>query len=327
MSTVTGDVDGVAAPGASTLRRDALRGLRSEPKTLPCKYFYDAAGSELFERICDLEAYYPTRTELSILQARLPEMAELIGPACRIVEFGAGSGTKTRLLLEHLHDPVAYIPVEIAKEQLAESAAELARDFPDLEVLPVCADYTTTLQLPQPGRRAERTLIFFPGSTIGNFEPHEARDFLSRASRVAGSGGLLLIGVDMRKDSAVLERAYDDEEGVTAAFNLNLLHRLNREAGADFDVSSFKHAAPWNDEESRIEMHLVSTEDQVVHLAAPDGEPVRVQFAAGEPIVTEYSYKYTIAGFERIAGAAGFRLVQAWTDERKWFAELLFEVR
>lgn len=308
------------APAADDFRADALCGLTGTPRTLPCKYLYDERGAELFERICTVPAYYPTRTELSILRADLDDMAARLGPGCRVVEFGSGSGFKTRMLLERLGDPVAYVPVDISRAQLVASAEALAERFPAIEVLPVCADYTREVTLPEPASPARRTVVFFPGSTIGNFEPAEAARFLTRAAWLAGRGGALLIGVDLKKDRATLERAYDDPDGLTAEFNLNLLHRLRRECGADVDPSGFAHRALWNEAESRIEMHLVSRRDQVVRLQDEAGREVPIRFGTEDTIVTEYSYKYTLEGFAKLAATAGWSVEAVWTDPARRFS-------
>src|SRR5512146_142426 len=242
-------------PAPESLYDDVRAGLSRLPRSLPCKYFYDEAGAELFDRITQLEAYYPTRTELSILRRHLPEIADLIGPAARLVEFGSGSGLKTRLLLRPLRAPAAYVPVDISRVQLREFALSLAGEFPRLDVRPICADYTANWAIPSL-MAAARTVAFFPGSTIGNFEVDEAAAFLARVRSLCGPGGALLIGVDLAKDRATIERAYDDPEGVTAAFNLNLLHRINRECGADFDLDAFRHHAFYDESQQRIEMQL-----------------------------------------------------------------------
>jgi dimethylhistidine N-methyltransferase len=299
---------------------DVTEGLRSSPKTLPCKYFYDERGSELFDDICELEAYYPTRTELKIMRDTAPEIANALGSAVRLVEYGSGSSIKTRILLDHLLDPAAYVPVDISAEHLTRSAAELSRLYPGLKVLPVCADFTRDFPLPEvPG--AKRTVVYFPGSTIGNFAPEDATAFLRGIATLCGTGGGLLIGVDLVKDRRVLERAYNDEEGVTAAFNLNLLRRVNRELGANFELDDFLHVARWNPNEKRIEMHLTSERDQQVQL----GEH-QISFAKGETIHTESSYKYQLESFARLAAEAGFERAGVWTDERDWFSVQLFTV-
>jgi L-histidine Nalpha-methyltransferase len=293
------------APAAPEFLREALEGLRRTPKELPCKYFYDERGSQLFDRICELDEYYPTRTELGILQAHAAEMAAALGTNCLLVEYGSGSSLKTRLLLKHLAEPVAYMPVDISREHLAKSAARLAERFPALDVRPVCADFTAPMRLPPTVRPAMRKAVYFPGSTIGNFAPDEALNLLKGIAQLGGPGGGLLIGVDLKKDRAILEPAYNDSLGVTAAFNKNLLVRMNRELGCDFAVERFRHHACYNDRLGRVEMHLVSEADQVVRVG---GE--RVRFARGEGVHTENSYKWAIDEFAALAGAAGLRVDQ-----------------
>jgi L-histidine N-alpha-methyltransferase len=294
---------------------DVLEGLASPQKQLPCKWLYDARGSQIFEQICTLEEYYPTRVELGILETGVRGMAALLGPGCALVEYGAGSGLKTRLLLEHLEDPAAYVPIDISPSALAGTVARLARDFPHVRVLPVCADFTAPLDLPLAGVRARRRAVFFPGSTIGNLHKPEMVAFLREVARQCGPGGGLLLGVDLRKERSVLERAYDDARGVTAAFNLNLLARANRELGADFDLGKFRHEARWEPRYGRVEMHLVSRTAQAVNVA---GE--RFRFDPGETIWTESSYKYELRELAALAALAGWRCERAWTDERAWFS-------
>lgn len=302
-------------PQAGDLRAEILAGLTASPKTLPCKYFYDERGSELFDAICELPEYYLTRTELDIMQSHAAEIATVLGSRVLLVEPGSGTSAKTRLLLDKLHWPCAYVPVDISREHLIKAADQLNRHYPDLEVLPVCADFSQAFALPAPHHPAARTLIYFPGSTIGNFEPDATVALLKQLLRLAGCKGALLIGVDLNKDRTLLEAAYNDVAGVTAAFNLNLLARLNRELGSDFDVSRFRHRAVFNPAEGRIEMHLDSLENQTVNIA---GETV--QFGAGESIITEYSYKHTLPGFAALAAQAGWKVQKVWTDERRWFS-------
>jgi dimethylhistidine N-methyltransferase len=289
-------------------------------RTLPCKYLYDARGAELFDRICELDAYYPTRTERSILERHAGDMAHFIGPGARIVEFGSGSAIKTELFLDRLDSPVAYIPVDISREQLLATADRLSRRYPTLEVLPVYADYTRPLDLPEPATRPQRTVVFFPGSTIGNFDPADAVRFLGRIRRLVGEGGAALIGADRQKDRAILERAYDDPEGVTAEFNRNLLIRINRELGANFDVDSFEHRAVYDDDVGRIEMHLVSRCDQIVQVPCGDDRRAVFAFREGEFIVTEHSWKYTARGFSDLAAEAGLSTQQVWSDPQELFS-------
>jgi L-histidine Nalpha-methyltransferase len=305
---------------APAIQGDVVRGLGASPKVLPPKLFYDATGAALFERICTLPEYYLTRTELGILRANIGEIAALAGPRCALVEYGSGAGVKIRLLLDALRAPVAYVPIDISQEQLATVAANLAREYPQLAVRPVWADYTAPLRLPALPADARR-LAFFPGSTIGNFHPTEAAAFLGRVRRTVGSDGALLLGVDRRKSARVLRAAYDDAAGVTAAFNLNMLARINRELGADFDLTRFRHRARWNDEASRIEMHLESRSAQTVHVG--DRE---FRFARGETIWTESSYKYDGERLEALVSAAGFEIERLWTDEREWFWVAMLKV-
>ncbi len=312
----TADADQRAAEAArAALRAEILEGLRAPSKRLPCKLFYDARGAELFERITTLRAYYPTRTELGILERALPEIAAFAGPDARVVELGSGSGRKTRLLLRALDRPAAYTPVDISRAQLAELAVELAAEFPDLQVSPVAADYTRDFHLPPRLARHGRTLAFFPGSTIGNFEPDQALDFLRRTRAIVGDDGAFLVGVDFVKDIRTLERAYNDPEGVTAAFNLNMLTHVNRILGTDFHVARFRHAAIFDARASRIEMRLISFYAQLVRV--PGEAPIF--FRPGEHIVTEHSYKYEPSAFTALAARAGFRVQRLWTDPRQWF--------
>lgn len=309
-----------AAPARGAFLQDVLAGLRSTPKELPCKWFYDAEGSRLFEAICALPEYYLTRTELGILRDRLPEIARLLGPRCLVIEYGSGSGIKTRLLLEHLADPVAWVPIDISRSALLASAAGVGAAHPGVQVLPVCADYTGDPRLPLPARPAARRVVFFPGSTIGNFAPREARAFLAGAARTVGTGGAVLLGVDLVKDAAILEPAYDDAQGVTARFNLNLLARARRELGADFDLSAFRHRARYDAEQGRVEMHLVSERAQVVRVAG-----ARFRFAAGEAMRTECSYKWREDELAGHAASAGLAVRAVFTDPRRWFAVALLE--
>jgi dimethylhistidine N-methyltransferase len=302
--------------------QDVINGLRQPQKQLPCKYFYDQAGSALFERITDLDEYYLTRTERAIMDRHVSEMAARIGPRCLLIEYGSGSSTKTRLLLDHLADPVAYVPIDISVATLRRSAAKLAAEYPALEVLPLDADFTRPLVLPVPRRSPSRRVVYFPGSTIGNFAPAEAVLLLQHTAELCGPGGGLLLGADLRKDRHVLEAAYDDTQGVTAEFNYNLLVRINRELGADFVLPQFAHRASYNADEGRIEMHLVSHVDQQVHVG---GEVFA--FAAGESIHTENSYKYSLEQLHDLGDAAGFDAVRDWLDERQYFSVQYFSAR
>jgi dimethylhistidine N-methyltransferase len=302
-------------PVSDRMREDVLRGLRRNPKRLPSKYFYDARGSELFERICEQPEYYLTRVELAILREHIGEIADAIGPDALLMEYGSGSGLKTRFLLRHLDRPVAYMPVEISRAALLESIRSLAGEFAEIEMLPVCADFSGPLALPQPLRPARRRILFFPGSTIGNFETDEAVELLRRMHAQIGRDGAALIGVDLKKDPSELEAAYNDAAGVTAAFTLNLLARCNREIGADFDPAAFRHRARWNALAGRIETHVLSARRQDVRIG---GEKFR--FEACEAMLVEYSCKYSPEDFARLAARAGLRVGRVWTDRQSRFS-------
>jgi L-histidine N-alpha-methyltransferase len=303
------------APELSDDHVEILRGLKAPQKTLSPKYFYDQRGSELFDEICRQPEYYPTRTELELMDRHLDEIAELVGPGAAVIEFGAGSNLKVRKLLDHLIEPTAYVPVEISADYLLEQAEDLARDYPHVHVQPVFADFTQPFELPRHPVEPRRNLIFFPGSTIGNFTRAEAKELLDVMRIEAKPGGALLIGVDLRKDAPTLRAAYNDEAGVTAEFNLNVLRRLNTELDADFDLDAFEHQAVYDDAEGRVEMRLVSRKAQVVTIA---GEPIR--FARGEYIITEYSHKYSLEEFTALARGAGLVPVQAWVDDDARFS-------
>ncbi|MBL6457886.1 L-histidine N(alpha)-methyltransferase [Belnapia sp. T6] len=308
-----------AAQQRAALIADALAGLTAPRKTLPCKWLYDVEGCRLFEAITRLPEYYPTRTEIGILTDQGAAIGAAVGPGRAVVEFGPGDGEKAALLLGMLVRPAAYVPVDIAPEWLEGAANRVSLARPGLPVLPVVADFTASFPLPARIGAAPR-LGFFPGSTIGNFEPEGAVAFLRRARVTLGPGARMLLGADLVKSPAVLEAAYDDAAGVTAAFDLNLLHRLNREAGADFDPGAFRHRAVWNEELERIEMHLVSERAQVVHLAGR-----AIPFAAGETIHTESSHKYRPERLAELAGAAGWRVAQRWTDPDSLFGLWLLD--
>ena len=294
---------------------EALDGLRQAQKTLPCKYFYDRRGSELFDQICELPEYYPTRTEAGIMADNVAEMAALFGPDCLLIEYGSGSSTKTRILLDHLPHLAGYVPMDISREHLYRTADGLAAVYPALDILPLCADYTAEFALPEQRRAVQSRAVYFPGSTIGNFHRDEAAVFLKRIADVCGPGGGLLIGVDLRKSPRVLEPAYDDAQGVTAAFNLNLLHRLNVELDGDFDLDGFAHLAVYNEQIGRIEMHLRSLAVQLAHLGGEE-----VWFGKGETIWTECSYKYSLPEFADLAASAGFAVQKVWTDPAENFS-------
>src|SRR5437762_8461932 len=308
-------------PVTSDLLSDVIAGLSSDPRTLPCKYFYDERGAALFQKICELPEYYVTRTEIDILDRNRAEIAAQIGPNIELIGLGTGAGTKTRILIEALEQPAVYIPVDISAKQLRQSAAVFHEIFPDLEILPVAADYLQPVVLPSPRRKAARNVVYFPGSTIGNFEPDKAIRFLRRVAKVCGANGGLLIGVDLQKDRHVIEAAYNDSAGVTAEFNLNLLVRANRELGADFDLARWRHHAIYNWSQGRIEMYLISQAPQMLHI-----EDRQFEFAAGERILTEYSYKYTPEGFAALASRAGLKFQKIWTDDARLFGVFYFTI-
>ena len=294
---------------------DVLAGLKSMPKTLPCKYFYDERGSQLFDLICELGEYYPTRTETAILCTNIDEIAHAFEPGARVVEYGSGSSKKTRILLDRLPWISGYVPVDISREHLSATAEGLRSRYPHLAISPVCADYTQMFDLPEADGEPARVVAFFPGSTIGNFHPEEAVEFLRRIARICGPGGGLLIGVDLQKDLAAVELAYNDRQGVTAAFNMNLLQRINRDAGADFALDQFLHHAFYNARLGRIEMHLLSRREQAVRVAGQ-----RIEFGEGETILTECSYKYTLPQFAAMTKEAGFATKRVWTDPKAYFS-------
>jgi L-histidine Nalpha-methyltransferase len=302
------------AAASESFAEHVAHGLSDSPKWLSAKYFYDAAGSELFEQITELAEYYPTRTELTILREHAADMSGYIPLSAALVEFGTGSSRKARILIDAAPQLAAYVPVDISAEFLHQEAAAMRRDFPWLAVLPVAADFTRDFDLPAQIRARPR-VGFFPGSTIGNFEPEDAAEFLRQAGRILGAGATMIVGVDRIKDAAVLNAAYDDAAGVTAKFNLNVLARMNRELGGNFDLSTFRHRAFYNAEHHRIEMHLESLKDQSVMVIGR-----MFDFREGETIHTENSYKYTLESFRALAESAGWRPVATWTDENDYFA-------
>lgn len=312
------------APAAmSAFARDVLGGLTQARKTIPCTWLYDFRGSELFEDITHLAEYYPTRAEISILQRCAPRVSTAVGEGATVVELGSGSSRKTPLLLGALHSPCRYIPIDISEDFLAESAAILRHRFPALDVQPVARDFTTLDDLPiplPPAAQSGLRLGFFPGSTIGNFAPHAACSLLARLGRLLGPGAMLLIGADATQDPAVLLPAYDDRLGVTAAFNKNLLVRINRELGADFDLTGFRHEARYDARRQRVEMHLVSRYEQRVELLGH-----RVQFASGESIHTENSYKLRAPRFLALARRAGWHALESYVDRESNFVVHLLQ--
>jgi L-histidine Nalpha-methyltransferase len=309
----------VSKAATRQFRADVLRGLRAPQKELPCKYLYDEVGSALFEQITELEEYYPTRTELGIMERHAAEMAGLLGPRCLLIEYGSGSSLKTRRLLDRLREPASYVPIDVSGEHLRHSARALSEEYPDVEVLPLCADFTRPLGLPACRKVASRRVVYFPGSTLGNFTPEGALALLRQTAVLCGQGGGLLLGVDLRKNPRVIEAAYNDRQGVTASFNRNIMVRGNRELGADFDIEQFVHRAFYNTAQGRIEMHLVSRRDQVVRVGG-----VPSVFVKGESIHTENSYKYSLLDLVELAWAGGFAAERIWTDERQYFSVAYF---
>ena len=309
------------APANEEFCEQVIAGLSQRARMLPCKFFYDETGSALFSNICELPEYYITRTEMQILRKRGGEIAKAVGRGVELIGLGTGAGTKTQILLDNLEAPVAYLPVDISREQLRQSTVLFRKRFPGLEILPVCADYLQPFDLPRRRRIPNRTVVYFPGSTIGNLEPEEASDFLKKIAFIAGSGGALLMGVDLKKSKTILERAYNDSAGVTAQFNLNLLTRANRELDSDFDLANWCHRAIYNEKAGRIEMHLISEKSQTVNIA-----DAAFSFAPGEHIITEFSYKYSPSEMIALAAAVGLRFEKIWTDEQNLFGLFLFSL-
>lgn len=301
-------------PVSEDLVAEITHGLKQPQKRLPSKLFYDKRGSSLFDRICGLDEYYLTRTEVAIMNENIEEIAGALGEGCLLIELGSGSSQKIRLLLENLQKPAGYVPIDISEEHLLDSVTTLAGDYPGLRILPVYADYTKSFTLPLFNFPSSKIVVYYPGSTIGNFTPGEADKFLKKISEFTGTGSGLLIGVDLIKDTDILDKAYNDKAGVTAEFNLNILMRLNREADSDFDLSEWGHLAFYDSEESRIEMHVVSKCDQLVHING-----TRIPVDEGESILTEYSYKYTLEGFRSLVSDS-YRVETVWTDKDNLFS-------
>jgi dimethylhistidine N-methyltransferase len=297
------------APGEESFRDAVLAGLAQTPKALPCKFFYDTRGSALFEAICEVPEYYLTRAEMAILEIQAAAVVARIGPHCRLIELGSGASRKVRLLLEALDAPLAYVPVDISRDHLREAAATLAADFPELQVVAVCADYTRPFDLPNLPGPAGKRVGFFPGSTIGNFEPEGVVSFLAHCGHLLGPGAEMLIGADIKKDKRILDAAYNDAAGLNAAFNLNLLHRIARELDSDIDVERFEHLAFYNPEEGRVELYIRSLVAQSATIAGK-----QFDFSVGELIHTENSYKYSMSEFGDLAARAGFETLETWTD-------------
>ena len=286
-----------------------------KPKRLPSWLFYDERGSALFEQICEQPEYYLTRCEIELMEQHAASIADTLGSDVRLVEYGSGSGVKTRILLRHMRQPVSYVPVEISPEPLRQSVRCLAQEFPGLPLQPLCADFSKPLRLPIPPRAPRRTVLYFPGSTIGNFEAHDAAALLRKMRNEMGDGGGILIGVDLKKDPALIEAAYNDVAGVTAEFTLNMLARLNREIGSDFELSAFAHRAHYNPMAGRIETHIVSRCEQQVKIGRN-----KAVFRADEAIQVEYSCKYSLADFAALAEKAGLAVQRVWTDPQQMFS-------
>ena len=326
MSTKVRELPAIASPSEErSFAEDVINGLASTPKSLPCKYFYDARGSALFDRITELDEYYPTRTEAELMRTHAGAMADTIGAGALVVELGSGSSVKTRLLLDALERPAGYAPVDISAAHLEQAARAIASEYPELEVLPVAADFTRGFTVPRTRRLAARCVVYFPGSTIGNFTRPQALALLRAVARFVGANaderpGGLLLGFDLVKPAELLERAYDDALGVTAEFNLNLLARINRELDGDFDLEQFEHRAVWAPEPARVEIFIRSRKDQRVRAAGH-----RFRFAAGEDLLTEYSHKYTHASIIALAEQAGFVRSTLWTDPDALFSVGYFQ--
>ncbi|MFA5668767.1 MAG: L-histidine N(alpha)-methyltransferase [Balneolaceae bacterium] len=295
------------------MAEEVLAGLTSLQKTLPSKYFYDKKGSEIFDKITELEEYYPTRVERHILETYVHEMATVIGETVELIEPGSGSSDKTRILLQNMSNICCYIPMDISGDYLFKVADQLQKDFPKIKIVPLQADYTQTFELPLTNPKA-RKVVFFPGSTIGNFKKERVNLFLEMISKLVGNDGALLIGVDLKKDITVLEAAYNDKKGVTAAFNKNILVHINNELNTNFNLDLFEHRAIWNEEASRIEMHLFVKESHSVLFAGRE-----IQFRKGETIHTENSHKYTLSGFAEMV-SNWFEVKKVWTDEQDYFS-------
>ena len=303
-----------------SMMEDVLAGLTSPQKTLPSKYFYDEKGSEIFDQITELEEYYPTRTERHILETYVHEMATFLGEEVELIEPGSGSSDKTRILLQNMPNICCYIPMDISGDYLFKVAEQLQKDFPNIKIVPLQADYTKEFKLPITNPKA-RKVVFFPGSTIGNFRRKKIEQFLEVISKMVGENGALLIGADLKKDVSVLEAAYNDSKGVTAAFNKNILMHLNRKLGTEFNPDLFEHKSIWNEEEGRIEMHLFVKETHQVLVGGNE-----ITFTKGESIHTENSHKYTLSGFAEMV-SSWFEVKKVWTDEKSYFSVQYLEPR
>jgi len=301
-------------PGIGDFRREILSGLAQEQKVTPPKYFYDDKGSSLFESICMLDEYYIPRTEVSIMETNIDEICAFLGRNVQLIEYGCGNCSKTQILIDSMPALATYVPIDISREQLLTVTRRMALNHRGLDIVPVCADYTSDFRLPVSRYASSRAVVYFPGSSFGNFHPREGRRFLDQVAKVCGLGGGLLIGLDLKKDPAVLHRAYNDRDHVTANFNLNLLERINRELDGDFRLEQFEHYAFYNPKKGRVEMHLISLKEQAAHV----GNAV-FSFARGESIWTESSYKFTPDQFARISAESGFKMEHVWTDDQQWF--------
>jgi dimethylhistidine N-methyltransferase len=303
-----------------TMLEDVVAGLSQDRKTLPSKYFYDERGSKLFDDICELDEYYVTRTESALMQEQVGDIASVIGPNALLVEYGSGSSLKTRLLLRNLIQPAGYVPIDISGDYLSQVGHSLQAEFPEIEVMPVVADFTKAFDVPSPINEEARRVIYFPGSTIGNFQQEDAKTLLAGMAENAGQDGGVLIGVDLDKNRDVLRAAYNDSKGVTAEFNLNVLKRINDELGGEFDLNNFRHEAVFNEDRSCIEMHLISTQRQTVNVCKYSFE-----FEENETVLTEYSHKYTIDAFGGMANEVGLSVKNVWADTNNMFAVMYLE--
>ena len=308
-------------PGVATMRNDVLAGLRCSPKHLPSQYLYDDRGARLFELICEQPEYYITRTEIAILESNMDSIADRVGPHALLIEPGSGEGTKSALLLNGLSKPAGFVPIDISRAQLVTVARTIADRFPDIEVTPVCADFTDDPEIPSLSQPVRRRVAFLPGSTIGNLVPEGAVDVLRHLRTLCGERGFVLIGVDLKKPRRIVEPAYDDAAGVSRDFALNYLRRLNAELGASFNLAQFEYEAPYDPKRGRVEMALVSRRDQTARIGR-----ARIHFRAGERIRTEYSYKYGVGGFLGLAERAGLNAEKVWTDPARLFAVMLLKV-
>ncbi len=299
------------------MREEVLKGLKNSYKTIPCKYLYDERGSELFDQICDLEEYYPTRTELKIMEDNLDDILKAIPDNSVLIELGSGSSLKTRLLLDNHPNLAGYVPVDISEEFLLETVEKLRSRYSNIPIIPVVADYTHPFEITDLQLSYDHIVVYYPGSTIGNFLPTRAETFLKQISSICERDGGLLIGVDLEKDADLLEAAYNDSKGITAAFNKNILIRFNRELNADFNIENFEHESVYNKALGRVEMHLISTTEQDIHIGDEE-----IHLKKGESIHTENSYKYEISKFKEMAKSAGFETAKVWTDDRNYFSIL-----